>query len=638
MTGPLTPTVLVPRTDVGNGSGAGGTGISSQSQSLDLESLLAKIQGGFAATSDANVTFLCQKFSLLMERMQRAEDGEAEAEGACVRLSEELRVLREEEEAERRGTKMISEAAIEETRALEASISEAAQGEAAAAERSEVMRRQAEALACRREELDQRCATEHAQMVESSTSRLRQSRLRAEAETERQRLQAQTDTLTTRCKTKSAELLRARTQASRDEARIAQLKTEAQGEEEAREHASERVSAHRGDLEDALASLALLKERLTEVQVGIQQCDDQLRRQSGWKRDLSAELQRRDAWMASAAQEQGSLLDAELGLERVLADTAEIRAQTNLEEMEARKVQAANESQEALLADLQRRLKEEQTQFQEVEQRQAQVRQQAAHAAEERVQMELSLDRLTHDEVTDSGVRRSLGKELQELASEAEALRLEVASRLAERSEVQRRLQLVTPALTEARRKVRELEEKLEAARTTFTREQQLGERLEHETLVCQDRIEALRNENVRLSGQCIELEAESEKARWLRARSSSGAGMGREGVARRSMSNAPAVVSGRSRRPPGNSRAFATGLTASASGTTSITPRCARGSGIAAGERGANSRTGSSPPVFPRRLPAPPTPCTPGIDTRTGGRWITVEAATPVTPLLIGR
>jgi hypothetical protein len=123
--------------------------------------------------------------------------------------------------------------------------------------------------------------------------------------------------------------------------------------------------------------------------------------------------------------------------------------------------------------------------------------------------LEAEIEKLTHDKATGGGLRRNLEQETQLLVTEAGHLRRERDSRLSEKADMLLRLRLLTPALSEARRRVRELEDKLENATMEASRERQLVERLEREAGVSQDKMRVLRDQNVKLAGQCTELETQ---------------------------------------------------------------------------------------------------------------------------------
>merc|ERR1712048_9196 len=91
---------------------------------------------------------------------------------------------------------------------------------------------------------------------------------------------------------------------------------------------------------------------------------------------------------------------------------------------------------------------------------------------------------------------------------EQDRLRRERDDQTTWRNDLQQRLTLVEPALAKAKRRVRTLEARLETLRSTATNESQRNERLERETSACQSKAVALRDENARLSEQCMEFEA----------------------------------------------------------------------------------------------------------------------------------
>jgi len=198
----------------------------------------------------------------------------------------------------------------------------------------------------------------------------------------------------------------------------------------------------------------------------------------------------------------------------------------------------------------------------------------------------------------------NLQSELQFLTTEAEKLRQELASQLASRAEAQHRLQLVAPALSEAKRRVRELEEHLEVASSEAAREQQMGERLERETSVCRDKMRALRDENVRLSEQCTEFEAQLQQATAAAQRSAS---------ARRPLSAGGATSTRGARGPlssrpgPGASTPRGGGCGAIAAAPSLGSSCSLRGGGTRPAGAGGSEAPGTSPKGHRTALPRTP-------------------------------
>lgn len=469
---------------------------------------MAGLQRGSVPGADSSVTFLCQKFSLLVERLQKAEGAEQDCESRRALLETELRSEEAEAEAERSELEAAAASLHSEAASMEGAALEVAQEEASSAEHLSLARNEAEALQQRSKALSEQCLSERKRLAETN-SRIRHLQLsRPGGQEDLRRLQGELETLTAQYAAAAGELRGCRERAGRDDVRLAKLRAEALGEEEARDQASEAGAARREELDEALSGLALLKERLAEVQVGLQQCEEELRRRAEQKQSLWAELQRRESRLAGAAREMEGLQDVERGLQRALADTADVRGRLGAQEAEARQALSSQEAVEVALAEAELQLTERGRQLVDAERQQGVLRSEAARAEEEQAELEALVERLQHDEVASTGICQNLQRELQLLLAESEKLRHELSGRMASRAEAQQRLQLITPALAEARRRVRELEDGLEARAAETSREQQLCQRLEREAGVCQEKMRALRDENVRLAEQCTELDA----------------------------------------------------------------------------------------------------------------------------------
>lgn len=501
---------------------------------LSIENLLSALQRGTVPGADANVAFLCQKYTALLERLRLAEVGERLLEDRSASLDSELRSELAEEQAERSELEAAAASAREETAKLEASLSDAQSEEVVAQE--ELCRARAETEDCqhRRQALDEQCASERSRLAEVN-SRFRQMQItRPVGHTELRRLQSQLQTLTSQYNAAAEELTAHRERATSEEAQLSELKAVALSEEESRDQAGELAAKHREELSEALSELALLKERLTEAQVGVQRCEDELERRAERRMALQVEIEKYDMWLTNASRQMEDLSEVDHGLARVHADTAEVRAKLAMEEAEARNAEAAGEAKEAAVVESERQLLERAQRLEAVEAERQSLQSEVSRAEEEQSQLEAVIEQLHHDQAAGGGLRRNLEHETQLLLAEAERLRRERDTRVADRSEMLQRLRLLTPALTEARRRVKELEENVEKVRAEASHERQLAERLEREAGACQDKMRVLRDQNVRLAEQCTELEAQLASASSrrpeaaARARSASAGGTGR--------------------------------------------------------------------------------------------------------------
>lgn len=524
-------------------------GNDSSALGLNIEQLLSALQRGTVPGANANVAFLCQKFTGLLERLQRAESGEKELESQCSAVSCEIESERLGEQSDCSELEAAAAAERENIAKLETSLIEIRSEEANAQRHLSRARAETEETQQRRVSLDEQCASERSRLAEVS-SRFRQMQLtRPAGHAELKRLQTHLQTITGQYHAAAKELEEHRERASREDARLSELKAEALSEEESRDRASELAAKHREELGEALGELALLKERLAEAHVGIQRCEDELQRKVERRLAVQAELQKYDTWLSNAARELEDLQEVERGLARVHTDSSEVRATLALEEAELRNVEAAHEAKEMAMAENNRQLEERARHYEEVESEREALRLEVSRAEEQQAHLEASIEQLLHDQATGGGLRRNLEQETQLLLAEAERLRRERDSRLAERSDMLQRLRLLTPTLSEARRRVRELEDSLENLSAETSRERQLSERLEREAGGYQDKMRVLRDQNVKLAEQCTELESQLQntpsrrsEAFPLRSRSASACGSRLRGKAM--------VASARSRRP----------------------------------------------------------------------------------------
>jgi len=498
----------------------GSVGVAAPREAPDVGRLLAGLQRGNVGGADASVDFLCQKFSALVERLQKAEAGERQFEDTCAEVEAKIATEEQGADTERQDLEVAAIAQREEARRIESHISEVLCGEAETQKQLAAVRAETEALTHRKKSLDELCLTERAKLAETN-SRLRQQQLsRPEGKEEIRRLQTQLEMLTARSTAAAADLENLKERARRDEDRLAKLKSDIVVEEEARERAASEAGLHRDEVEQALGELASLQEQLAEHQVKIQRCAGEAQRYGDRRSTIQQEINRRRSWIQEAQRELDGLRDTEQGVELVIADTAKILGKCRVEEEEVRLSMAENASKKAELAAVEEQLSKQSERLAQVERQRDAVKAEAVVAEAEEAKLSAVVEQLRHDQAAGGGMRRNLEQELQIVSAEAEKLRKELATLKAEKVESHQRLQLIAPALHEARRRVRELESQLQAYQAESSHEKALSERLERETDLCQDKLRALRDENVRLSESCTELEAQMLQPQYLRASS----------------------------------------------------------------------------------------------------------------------
>jgi len=163
------------------------------------------------------------------------------------------------------------------------------------------------------------------------------------------------------------------------------------------------------------------------------------------------------------------------------------------------------------------------------------VRSEIVAAESEHQSLEVSVDQLRHSRTAGSGIRQNLEGELRLLLAEAGVIKREREEQARCRVEMQQQTALMAPALLEAKRCVRILEERLEDARAAADQDRKVNEQLERETGTGQDKMQALRDLNVRVSEQCTEKEAQlAAQASSAKARSASHGALVRSSSANR--------------------------------------------------------------------------------------------------------
>lgn len=476
---------------------------------LDVSRLLAGLQRGAVPGADGSVEFLCKKFSSLIDRLKQAEANEAAERENYTALEAKLQAEEQEADAERRRLEVATLAAREETRQAELTVTEVVEKEMISKEEVMGLKAETEALVHRKRLLEETCRTEHARMGEAQGRLRRQQLSKPQMLEDVRRLQGQLQTSTTRSSAITAEMEVLQSRSLKDEEMLLKLKSELASEEEAREEAFSSATVRREDLDQALTDSALLQEQMTERQVAIQRIHGECQRCNHHRLGIRDETEKHRRWLKEAQKELESLSNAERQLEQVQAETAQLRAQLKVEEEEARQIEQLTLSKKAELADTEEKLEKQTEHLQQVEKQRDQVRSEVAAAEEEEAKVLASVEQLRHDQVAGTAMHRNLETELAMLNSEANDLRAELALLKTEKLEAEQRVQLVMPALHQARRRVKELECQVEAAHGELSHEKDLGERLERETDVCQDTVRSLRDENVRLAEQCTKLEAQ---------------------------------------------------------------------------------------------------------------------------------
>lgn len=484
---------------------AKGKGKLADSEGFDIERLLACLPRGSMPGADNSAAFLGAKARDLLARLQRAQEAEQEAREVVARFQEELRAARTRSGAE--SFELLAEltALREETRSAEAASSEASREAAVAKEQLSHLKAETEALEMRQKMLDELRAAERARAAREAGLLFRRG------SDEVNKLVAKIDGLTARKAVLEKELRSFNERRSWDEERHSKLKAQIQIEEEARDRANETAAAQREELNEARNHLAGLQERLATVQATSLRCDEDLKRRVAHREMLQDEAEKASTWLLEASVELDGLRSSQTSLEKVHIETAELRQKLSSEEADAKHLTLLIAQRQADVEIADRQLLEMQGKTQEVEQAADAIRARLARLEEEQADVQEALEGLRHGQVQNSGVKQNLELETQLLLLEAETLRKDQENLAAERAALRQKLQLVSPALLEAKRRAKDLEEAIVAATRERQFEKEQMERMERETVACQGKMQLLREENVRLTSVLLDYEVRLE-------------------------------------------------------------------------------------------------------------------------------
>lgn len=519
---------------------------------LEVDRLLCGLQRGTVPGADASVNFLCQKFTTLTERLRNAEAVEQERREHCAVLEAEIRCASAAAEAERVEQESAAARANREILAVGSALGEARQQEQQAEDELCRARARHEALRRRRDGLTEESVGECARLADAS-GRLRQlQRARPCEHDELKRDHVRLEAMASRYATMSAELQSCRERIAGSEQRLHTCRSEARSEDEARQQATEESVTQREELREVSGHVAALSEHLAEAQANVQLREDQIARHLDSKQALWRELQRREAWLVANTPKAEGYQAVECCLERMLADAAEVRSMHLVEEAEERQAEACNATRGKSLADSELKCMERSHRLEELEAaHEASLVPELREAEHEERQLQVASEDLRRDRAAGGGVRQNLEDELRFLAEEMVGLKSERDKQVVGAGELRQRLALVTPALADSRRGLRDLENKSAEAQKAAAKDQQLHERLEREMGASQEKTRGLRDENVRLSEQCTDFEAQlaSDAASRSAARGDVRRNAALGTTARRSRSSGPSPAVGSSQR-----------------------------------------------------------------------------------------
>eukprot|EP00929_Paragymnodinium_shiwhaense_P068491 TRINITY_DN3445_c0_g1_i2.p1 TRINITY_DN3445_c0_g1~~TRINITY_DN3445_c0_g1_i2.p1 ORF type:complete len:873 (+),score=157.63 TRINITY_DN3445_c0_g1_i2:161-2779(+) len=475
----------------------------------DVARLLVGLQRGMVPGADSSVAFLCEKFSDLIERLRHAESSEREQQQRRTCLEVQLADEQAAAAAERSVLEAACEAARQEQKKLTDKVDELSQHESSSCQKLTRLRGKNDALLRRQRQLEEESVSDRARWAEASSRMRYLHTSRHSSEEDLRRLQDRLHQLREQASIAENAKRAYEEATSHDDVRSAELRTSVLSEEEEQQGASERLSTQRKELAETLNELALVKERLAAVHVTNHRDDGDLQRLAERKHAACNEVQRLETWLATAMKKSSSLRTVEQGLEQVHGDTEEARARLSLEQAHEKMAAASKERREEAAAEAHSRNCARSKRWQELEEECLAAKAEAAAAEDEERSLENALQQLQHAHAAGGGIRKNLQNELTLLLRQREQLTKNLDEQELKRIDMRQRLALTEPALVNQKRSVRSLESRLEEARTSAAQERSVTERLERETGLSHDNLQALRDQNVRLAEQNAEFEVQ---------------------------------------------------------------------------------------------------------------------------------
>ncbi|CAE8610786.1 unnamed protein product [Polarella glacialis] len=489
------------------GGTAGGENAPDSHVTAALDMDLEPLGVGDAEDPDQVISFLCQKFSGLIDRVRQAETKQVEAQRKVATLAPCL----QEAVKRRQSSSSTLQAALRTHRAEAANAQQRLFAARSAADFASSELRQAREVAGglneRCEELTRRCREEQrsAQDVEGLVTR--EDEAWAASEREREGLRRDMQAASSKLVAQEEELVIGH---ERDRHRRADLRALEERLQEAgrcRQVAERRARTGQEEVAGALKQVALFQDKLETIRNRVQQRQEDLQQEACQLEDLYAENLQDEQEAASARDSLDKLGQLKVKLEGALRAHVEAHNEQKAATLVTRGQKEANSALDIRQQEISERIGSvnEELATAGADQGRWQLRLQAL--GDSLRQLRASRDSLEESSRGAGNVGLSLQGELQHTFADTEKLRAERDEALAAGEELQRRLRAAEPALETTRRRARELEESLEDISAELHRARSRKESLLREVGHCREKMRGLRNRHSALSEKAHTLE-----------------------------------------------------------------------------------------------------------------------------------
>eukprot|EP00930_Biecheleria_cincta_P094280 TRINITY_DN8523_c0_g1_i1.p1 TRINITY_DN8523_c0_g1~~TRINITY_DN8523_c0_g1_i1.p1 ORF type:complete len:737 (-),score=189.53 TRINITY_DN8523_c0_g1_i1:48-2258(-) len=456
---------------------------------------------------DQVITFLCRKFSGLIDRVRVAENRQAEVQQRAAALGAQFREATEQRQAAISQMQSALRAHLAEGENAQQRLSAArAAADFAGAE----LRRAREATLSMNEqceELNSRCQEEQRSAQDAAGRVAQEDEALAACARERDKLKEMVEAALQELAVQEEEMA---TGLERDRHRRGDIRALEQRLYDAGRHrqvAEKRAQSGEEEVANTTKQVSIYRERLEASKATLQQSQEELRQEVAQNEDLTAENMRTEHEAHAAKEGLEKLRQMKTRLEASLRENIDVHSQLKASKLSCRSTKDANAALDARQKEIVGRLS---ATAECIARTTAEVDrwQQRLQGLNDSVR-QLKSTQQDLEEVSSrtgsAGV--SLQEELQRVFSMTEKLRGEREEAANDLGELQRKLRVAEPALETARRRTRDLEENLEDMAGEVTRAKQRKESLLREVSQCREKMRGLRKRHSSLSEKSQALE-----------------------------------------------------------------------------------------------------------------------------------
>mmetsp|Transcript_127406 Transcript_127406/g.220913 ORF Transcript_127406/g.220913 Transcript_127406/m.220913 type:complete len:662 (+) Transcript_127406:148-2133(+) len=458
------------------------------------------LQGSKGCDAEQVVSFLCRKFSMLIDRTQKAEERHSELQQLAADLEGRRAEAAERRSAARAPLQSAVDARRSEAERLQHKLREVRMAASLVLGELDSAREGAKALKDRCEALNERYEAEQRDAKNAASAVARSDEEWEACERERTQLRDEASTVGSSLATMEEELALGKEQERHRKASIRALEDKLNEAGRARLAAEQKAEAQHDELCSATRQVTVFRARLEAARHTLLLREEELRAEDDRLAELRTENRRHEQEVAGAQLLMQQLQEAQAAFEKALRVNVEkhdqLRAVQELRRIQSEAVLTMSGKQQ----ELQRKLADTADRHAAAEADCGRCRQRLQILSSSIKQGGLQRDHLQQDTRGAGSAGESLRAELQCIFADTEQLRRERDEAVSTSDELSRRVKGVEPALEAARKRVQELEDLLEETQEQASRARGRKEGLVREVSQGRDKMRGLRRRHERLS------------------------------------------------------------------------------------------------------------------------------------------